>query len=149
MKKVYALFGLFISWLLLTGCNSYDVRPLAFNSSLQTVYVEHNPEVIIGDFEDVLVSAIRKSGLIVEVVNAPAYSDPSSCTLRYTARRSWDIVPYLTYANIEIYQGSRLRAFGTYRHIGGSCSLSLFKWQGTEAKMVPLYEELFEAYKPF
>lgn len=149
MKKRFVILMLLIGSLFLSACNSYNVKPLPLDARLKTIYIEHNPKVIVDDFEDVLVDAIRKAGLNAKVVDAPVRTSSSKYVLRYTAKQSWDVVTYLTYADIEIYKGTTLQAFGTYRHRGGPYSLSFFKWQGTESKMTPLYEELFDAYVPF
>ena len=132
----------------LVGCNAYTVQKLPYDAALQTIVIERNDKVLVSDFEETLKYILRDLGLKVRVAQHPYYSyDPSTYVLHYTARQSWDFTAYLSLAEVTLYKNNQKVAKGTYKHRGASCSLSPFKWQGTESKIRPLLEELFEEYQ--
>ncbi|PSU58561.1 hypothetical protein C9I90_06325 [Photobacterium aphoticum] len=74
------------------------------------------------------------------------YSDkevqPEQCDvfMKYTARRSWDIVPYLSLAEINLYDKDGFKIAGAkYRHRGG---FAFNKWASIETKMTPVLTQL-------
>lgn len=60
--------------------------------------------------------------------------------LSYSARRSWDVVPYLTQAKLRILGPERREVARADYHLRGKGGLSLLKWQGT--KMDPVIDQL-------
>ena len=143
MKKFILFVGLLA---MLVGCNTYDVRALRYDPEMNQVTVIQNPKVRVSDFVNVLEDAFVDRG--VKVKHAPSgYSaSPSEYTVDYSALQSWDFTTYLADATVAVRKGNNLVGRGHYHHIGGSCSLSLFKWQGTKKKMTPLYDELLKNY---
>jgi hypothetical protein len=78
-----------------------------------------------------------------EVYSAPA---PEKCDfiLTYTARRSWDLAPYLSTAEIWLKRDGEQVGYADY-HLIGKGGLSLMKWQSTKTKMDPVVDQLFAA----
>ena len=74
------------------------------------------------------------------------YLEKDEYGIRYSARQSWTFVTYLSDAYVRIYKGNLLVAEGRYHLIGQFFCLSLFKWQGTETKMKPVYDELLKNF---
>lgn len=132
----------------LVGCNAYTVQKLPYDAALRTIVIERNDKVLVSDFEETLEYVLRDLGLNVRVAHHPYNSyDSSTYVLHYTARQSWVFTTYLSLAEVTLYKNNLRVAKGKYKHRGGNLSLSLFKWQGTESKIRPLLEELFENYQ--
>jgi len=102
--------------------------------------------VKVRDFVDVITSCLNDHGIISQVYKDNIDDKQCVYTLTYTARRSWDMVPYLTLAKIYIHKKDELVAQASYRHRGGSFSWAFNKWAGTESKMKPVMEELLIDY---
>lgn len=128
-----------VTLVLLSGCTAVQVSPL--HSINQHVCIEENPAVKIDDFVSVLQSGFARHG-----IQAVVYPNirPGECShiVTYTARRSWDVASYLSTAEIRVLDGERRQlASGTYR-LRNKGGLSLMKWQGTEAKIGPVIDEM-------
>lgn len=97
------------------------------------------------DFVTVLRDGFDRHGISTEVFSGSA---PERCEyiLTYTALRSWDFSPYLSYAELRLESKGRKIASAEYR-LRGKGGFSLMKWQGTKAKMDPVIDELLKAYK--
>ncbi|WXL25305.1 Sbal_3080 family lipoprotein [Ectopseudomonas mendocina] len=124
---------------LLGGCTAVQVSPL--HSINQHVCIEENPAVKVDDFIPVLQSGFARHGIQTKV-HSTIQSGECSHIVTYTARRSWDMAPYLSSAEINVLDSQRRQlASGTY-HLRGKGGLSLMKWQGTEAKIGPVIDEM-------
>ena len=121
-----------------TGCTSMRVQPAA--TRIEHVCIRDNPKVQIEDFITVLQSGFQRHSISSEVFSDPP---PQRCEflLNYTARRSWDIVPYMSLAELSIFSDGRQIASAHY-HLRGKGGLSLTKFQGTKAKLDPLIDQL-------
>lgn len=98
-------------------------------------------------FESTVEDAFIDRGFTVQLVDSVYVPKPDEYSVRYSARRSWDFVRYLSDADIRIYKGNILVAHGHYHHVGRSLSLDIFtKWRSVEWKMEDLYDELFKNY---
>ena len=134
--------------LFVSGCNSYNVRPLPYDSRLNNVVLVENPKVIVHDFVDVLQDEFNARN--IKVIRKPEnyVAKPDEYVVRYNALQSWDLSNYLSYAMILIEKDDMIKAKGTYDHVGRSCSLDCFtKWRGTQWKMSNLYGELLKNYQ--
>lgn len=145
MKNV--LFGFVL--VLLSGCNTYQVKSLPYDPELKDVVVVHNPKVIVKDFVDVMTDEFNARQIKVRNVPQNYVSKPNEYVVHYDARQSWDFSLYLSDASIRIMKDGMTVGKGRYHHTGGSASLDIFtKWRGTEWKMKDLYEDLLKNYQP-
>jgi len=134
-----------VGLLVLTSCTSIKVSPVESSYKISHICIEKNKRVLVGDFVSVLEEGIAKHGITSE-----EYTDsrPNYCRYRmtYVATRSWDIVPYLTNAHVDLFDGTEKIGSANY-HLRGNGGLALNKWRGTRAKISPLLDDLFEHVK--
>ncbi len=128
----------------LSACNTMDVRPAQAKRPLGMVCIKFNEAVAVRDFVDVLQAGFARHGFQSQLVYGAAGPECDG-TLTYTAERSWDIVPYLSLAELHLWQGGVEIGRVYYRHRNG---FSLIKWAGTESKMDPLIDELLAGVSP-
>ncbi len=127
---------------LVSACTSVHVKPVSYDSHpLVFVCIERNPKVMVEDFLDVLQDGFWRHAVETQIFEGPL---PDTCEYRlsYTARRSWDMVPYLSYAELKLRQRNFVVGKAVYEHIGGSFSWAPTKWFGTQSKMDPVIDEL-------
>ena len=124
--------------LLLSGCTSIDVRPVASDVPVQDVCIVHNDEVLVSDFVSVLRDGFERHRIATRVVSE-AESRSCETTLTYTAARGWDLAPYLDEAELRLWRGGRQIGAADYRHRGG---LALTKFAGTRTKLDPVIDQL-------
>ncbi|MGY1521134.1 Sbal_3080 family lipoprotein [Luteimonas sp. A482] len=134
MKLIAAAFSL----VLLVGCTSIDVRPVAAGAELERACIVENDEVLVDDFLSVLRDGFERHGIATSVVQ-PAQADACETTLTYTAARGWDLVPYLDEAELRLWRDGRQIGAADYRHRGG---FALTKFAGTKKKMDPVIDQL-------
>ena len=147
IMKVRRLVGMAFLCLSAVGCQSYDVRPLKYDPEMKSVTVVLNPKVIVRDFLNVMEDEFGVRGIPVMIANASHVAKEGEYVVTYDARQSWDFTTYLSDANVRVVKNNLLLGRGHYHHRGGSMSLSLWKWQGTQAKMAPLYGKLLQEWK--
>lgn len=136
----------FACGLLVCGCNSYKVTALPYDANLKGVVVVDNPKVRDGHFVPVLEKAFGERGFRVRH-GAAADAAGDEAVVTYSALRSWDIVPYLTDADVFISKDGVRKASGHYHHNGRNWSLDVFtKWRGDGYKMAELYERLLSNF---
>lgn len=124
----------------LSGCTSIQVEPLSVRPS--NICIEQNPKVLVSDFLSVLRRGLADRGISSEV-----YSQvPATCEYRmtYVAYRSWDFAPYLSRADLEVWDRERRLVGAAHYHLRGKGGLSMTKWQGTETKMAPVLDQLLK-----
>lgn len=137
MKAVtYGFIG--VSLVTLGGCTSIQVEPLAVRPA--EICIEKNPKVQVSDFVTVVQNGLKDRGISSEV-----YAQvPASCEYRmtYVAYRSWDFVPYLSSADLEVWDNQQRRVGAAHYHLRGKGGMSMAKWQGTQTKMAPVLDQL-------
>jgi hypothetical protein len=136
MKSIVLLFLAFT----IAGCTSVDVRPVTASLQMKHVLIRDNPKVIVEGFLNILRDGFDRHGISSEVI-APDAEVVGQYVVTYTALRSWDIVPYLTYAEIRIEKNGRQVAYAEY-HLRGKGGLSPAKWQGAKTKIDPVMDQL-------
>ena len=130
----------------LAGCTAINVRPLPYDAQNREIALIDNPKVIVNDFVPVMERHFSRHGIALKRVSEFTQLKDNEYGIRYSAKRSWTVVAYLSDAYVRIYKGNVLVAEGSY-HLGGrSFCLSPFKWQGTETKMTPVFDELLKNY---
>lgn len=146
MQWKAAITAVVISGLgVLSGCTSVDVRPVDRSYNLTHVCIEDNPKVIVSDFVSTIEDVFENHLITTEIYSG---SKPERCEFRltYTARRSWDMAPYLSHAEVRLYRGHKRIGYAEY-HLNGKGGLSLVKWASVESKMTPVIDELLAQYQ--
>lgn len=128
----------------LSACTSVSVTPL--QSKPSSVCIEENPKVKVRDFVPVLQEGFFRHGIATQLyAQIPRPECPY--VLTYTARRTWDMAPYLSSAELAILGPRRQIVAKANYHLRGKGGLSLMKWQGTKSKMDPVIDELLSVAK--
>jgi hypothetical protein len=124
----------------LSGCTSIQVEPLAVRPT--KICIEQNPKVQVSDFVSVVQRGLKDRGINSEVFAQV----PASCEYRmtYVAYRSWDFVPYLSSADLEVWDSEQRRVGAAHYHLRGKGGMSMAKWQGTQTKMAPVLDQLLK-----
>ncbi|RUO55540.1 Sbal_3080 family lipoprotein [Pseudidiomarina homiensis] len=141
MKKVFFLalvFGL-------TGCTAIDVSQISRAHKVEHVCIESNPKVIVDGFVDTVTQIFQQRGISTQIYNAGAQPNDCEVIMFYTARRSWDITPYLSYAELSLFKDNTQIGYAEYR-LRGKGGLALNKWASVESKMTPVVEQLLGQY---
>lgn len=125
---------------LLTACTSVSVQPVARESRLQQVCIQRNPKVEVSDFLMVLQAGFSRHNIKTRLFDG-AKPDDCEYVLNYTARRTWDIVPYLSQAELTLTRNMEQVGYAQY-HLRGRGGFSLMKWQGTASKIDPVIDRL-------
>jgi len=122
------------------GCTSVDVRPVEPHEPITAVLIEENAKVWRSDFVTVLSDGFARHGIDSRLIRQ---GDPvgDAYVVRYTARQKWDMAMYMSDATIWIYKNDKEIARAVY-HLKGGGGFSLMKWQGTQAKIDPVIDEL-------
>ncbi len=143
--KVSILLSLVLC-LVAAGCTAIKVSPLDASRAISHICIKDNPKVIVSDFLEVVHDGFKKHGITTEVITGEITNE-CDAVLTYTAKRSWDITPYLSHAELQIEDltGQPL-AHAEYHISGGSVSLDLSKWDSVENKMMPVIDELLSGY---
>ena len=124
--------------LLIAGCTSIDVKPVANDDRISNVCIVENPKVVVSDFVPVLRDGLNRHGIASTVVSE---AEAKSCevTLTYTASRGWDLKPYLDDAQLRLWKNGMQIGSADYHHSGG---FALTKFASTKTKMDPVIDQL-------
>ena len=148
MRKVILVSVFFAALTSVVGCAIQTaVRPLAPNRDVAEICILENPKVIIADFLPVLQEGIQRNGLRSKVYREV----PSTCAyvLEYIAFQRWDFTPFMSEANINLYNAKELVGTVSYKlpsGIFGGGGVNPAKWNSTKEKLDPLLDELFQNY---
>lgn len=123
----------------LSACTSVRVTPL--QSAPSTMCIEANPKVKVSDFVPVLQDGFARNGITTQLHSQIPWAQ-CPYVVTYTARRSWDMAPYLSSAELTILGPRRQVVAKANYHLRGKGGLSLMKWQGTQSKMDPVIDKL-------
>src|SRR5580698_8332366 len=125
MLRLAAVSGFLITC---TGCTSVDVRPIPASAKLDKVCIQFNSEVNVEDFVPVVQEGFFNHGISSIVYHS---EKPASCefTMNYTVNRSWDLVPYMVDAQMNINRDNDFIGSGHY-HLNGNGGLDLGKFAG-------------------
>ena len=129
--------------LAVSACTSVQVNAVAEQqvNAIQQICIVNNPKVLVTDFVPVVQQRLQHHGIVSRVVEG---SEAAACAyqLHYSAKRSWDFTPYMSWAELKLYQNEVLIANAEYKLVGKG-GLSLTKWQSVETKMTPVIDQLF------
>ncbi len=135
--KLIAGLGLLLG---LSGCSiTQNVQPVADND-IERICVEHNPDVLMDGFEPAVCELIEEQGVYTEVYRGER---PVGCShyLEYTANWRWDMVMYLSYADLKVFGQDGIEGRATYDARNGGGRMD--KFGPTRTKIAPLIDELF------
>ena len=142
---MHRCLSVFACLLVLAGCTAIQVQPLS-RSELTTphVCIEDNPKVLLADFLPVLQHGFEQHGITTELFQNKA---PDSCpaVVTYTARQSWDMVRFLSKAEVWISRDGRQIAHAEY-HLRGGGGYALTKYEHTATKMRPVMAQLLKEF---
>ena len=100
-NKVFMVSGL----LVLSACTSVQVNAVAEHqvNVIQQICIVNNPKVLVKDFVPVVQKRLQHHGIVSRVVEG---SEAEKCEyqLHYSAKRSWDFTPYMSWAELKLYQ---------------------------------------------
>lgn len=136
----FSLFAALAVAVVISGCTSVSVRPVASSVQLHNLCIVNNPQVIVSDFVPVLRDGFSRHNIATTVVEQ-AQAKSCAVTLTYTALRSWDLKPYLSHAELRLWREGIQIGSAEY-HLNGKGGLDLGKWRGTKAKMDPVIDKL-------
>lgn len=92
-------------------------------------------------FLDALVKTLQDRGFSVQVVNAGTTPVDCPTTISYTARWSWDLRIYMSYAKVSVSSGGKQVGEAVYDSRQGG--LNLDKFINAEEKVKDLVDQLF------
>ncbi len=101
----------------------------------------------VADFVRILEDIFSEHGISSEVFDGTLPND-GEYVVTYTARRLWDVVPYLSYAEGKIRKDRRTVASAKYQHNGGSMSLSPMKRAQSRDRIQPVIDEMLGGAPP-
>jgi hypothetical protein len=139
MSNLRLVLPLLAAATLLGACTATRVTPL--QAAADQMCIEENPKVQVSDFVPVLQEGFARHGIQTQVHSKIPRAD-CPYVVTYTARRSWDMAPYLSTAEITILGPRRQTLAKANYHLRGKGGLSLMKWQGTKSKIDPVIDEL-------
>jgi hypothetical protein len=125
----------------LSGCAiKQDVRPVVGMQAGQEVCVVQNPAVR-DTFLSELEGSLQRRGFQTKRVEPN--SDLAVCplTVIYTARWSWDLAMYMSFAELKVFREGRLEGSARYDSTGGGGNFG--KFISAEKKVNELVGELF------
>ncbi|HXI69353.1 MAG TPA: Sbal_3080 family lipoprotein [Verrucomicrobiae bacterium] len=143
MKCFILKFSLFASIVLIfSGCTiTRNVSPVSSGTSIQTIYVQRNPKVLMDGFHPELVKQIQELGFEVESYEG---STPAAARyyLTYTANWQWDVAMYLTYFDATLFEDGK--SIGNVEYDARRGSGRMDKFGHTAEKIRPLLIDLFK-----
>jgi len=131
---------------MLGGCTVYKIDPIAYDDSLNTVYVLKNHDMRVDGFEKLLCEKFNEAGIATMNVNQRAAIPQDAFWVSYTGLWSWDLTLYLAHAEVDVFKNSQRIGRGYYHHRGTCWSLALTKFKSARSKMTPLYGELLKNF---
>jgi hypothetical protein len=140
MKTIYFVAALTLS-VVLSGCAiSQNVEQAHIPNAAELCVIE-NDRVREG-FLPELLGVLDEKGISYIVTGNHVAHNGCEWTLTYTARWSWDLAIYLSYAEIKVFKNGVLDGQAVYDSRGGSANMS--KFIDAEPKIRELVEELMQ-----
>lgn len=86
-------------------------------------------------------NSLRDKGIGFRILHENASLGDCPVVSTYTARWSWDLALYMSYAEIRVYESEELKGEAVFDSRGGG--LRLDKWKDAEPKIAELVDQLF------
>lgn len=124
----------------LAGCTAVRVKPVTAENQIEHICIQENPDVVITDFVTVMQQGFQKHGITSQLISAQELPG-CSFIATYTAHRRWDVKPFLSDAQIDIYRDGRaIAAVNYHMRYGGGYDLT--KYADTSWKILPVVDHL-------
>lgn len=107
------------------------------------ICIVQNPEVTVDGFLSIVQQEFQRHGIRTSAYAGSALPATCDYQLQYSARRGWDMVTYLKFAELRITRNGELVGAATYRHAGG---FGLNKYASAETKMRRLINKLLAGF---
>lgn len=142
MKNILMLGTLGLS---LIGCTSITVNNTTGFSpnSIQQICIIHNPKVVIKDFDHLVAKSFARYNIQTKTLNDSDNLSTCQTMLNYTATRSWDMAPYMVFAQFNLIQNGRQVSEASFK-LKGNGGMALNKWRSTEVKINELVDQLLD-----
>ena len=129
--------------LLLTGCATSQVVPVKENQKdkIDKICVEHNPKVIVNNFEEIITNRLEDHGISHQIYNKNEKPPQCDYTMKYVAFQKWDLSMILTEAELRLYKGD-IKIGGAEYKLNAGGLLNPTKYKSTESKINPLIDQL-------
>lgn len=142
MKKLLVL--LITAASLASGCTSVEVRPVPSGLDLSKMCIIENSRVKVSDMLPVLSNGLTRHNITPKVYAASV--DECEYNLTYIASETWDMAPYMHYAQVIIRsKDGKMVGLGEY-NLKSKGGLSLYKFNKTKTKLDPILDELLKNY---
>lgn len=130
--------------MLMSGCTAVSVNQVDSSHAIEHVCIENNPDVTVDNFVSTVEDVFQDHGITTEMYNEDM---PKSCNFRltYTALRTWDIVTFLSHAELRLFKENERIGYAEY-HLRGRGGLALNKWASVKSKMTPVVNKLLIQY---
>ena len=130
--------------IVVSACTSITAQSVDPALNVQHVCIQENKAVIIDDFVEYLQDDFARYGITTEVIGNQR---PRHCeyVLSYTARRSWDITPYMSTADLTLTRGGQRVGSANY-YLKGKGGFALTKFASTESKLDNVVDQLLANY---
>ena len=107
------------------------------------VCIAENSAVTVDGFLSIVQQEFQRHGIRTSAYSGSTMPIECEYQLQYSARRGWDLVTYLKFAELRITRNGELVGAATYRHAGG---FGLNKYASTETKMRRLIDKLLVGF---
>jgi hypothetical protein len=92
----------------------------------EKIAIIENPLVRMSGFDDAIQRSLERCGFTVEMLPKDTAKDARPLVITYTAKWSWDLDLYLSYAKIDLYRTGKPIADATYDATWGGMHLGKF-----------------------
>ncbi len=140
-------FNLLISSLIvvsLFGCTAINVSSVDLEkNSIKHLCILESTKSNTRDFSLAMKERFEQHNITAEtyLINEPKNCD---AIVTFEAYRSYDPIPFLNRAKIEIHKDNKIIGIATYKHKGGVMSMALTKYGKTRSKVYPLIDKLLD-----
>ncbi len=140
MKLNFLIFSLVV--VSLYGCTAVNVSSVDLEKNpIKHLCILESTKSNTRDFISAMTERFEYYNITVEtyLINKPKNCD---AIVTFEAYRSYDPIPFLNRAKIEIRKDNKIIGTATYRHKGGVMSMALTKYGKTRSKVYPLIDKL-------
>jgi hypothetical protein len=142
MKKILTFIGL--ATFLFTGCASHKVNPVDKKHNMQYVCIVNNPKVIVKDYIPVVEDIFHEHGIATDIYDKDKIPAYCNVKMKYTVLRKWDLAPFISYANVDLFKNGVQIGYAEYSNKGG---FDFGKWGSSKEKITPILEKLLVQYE--
>lgn len=144
VKNIISKIAPILLVLLISGCSvKFQGKPASELTSYSgKICVIEHPKVR-KEFLTSYKKLLEEKGFEVEVIPQGSSLNTCSLTSDYIGKWSWDFVPYMATANINLYQNGALIANASYSAPRGGWALTTKIYESTEVKIRGMLEIIF------